>query len=984
MKSFTSTIVILVGCLGFSWASVDRALGQVAELSAVAGDELASDTGPGSAVDRAVEKAQNERRLRFNFQGTAWQSVLNWFAEEADLSLQIDQAPQGTVNFIDPDATYSVTEGLDLLNRLLLSRGWALVRDGRMLRIIDLEAENASKLIRETAELITPAEFSMRGQSEIVTCIFPLGGIEPAKAREELAEMVGPWGDIVVLDSARRVKVTETVAKLRAIQEVLEAATRTIAGIVTVDLQHRTADELLEIARPLLGLDPGANGNDDIRISVTIYGDRIFATGMPAKVALLEQVIREADVPLPTPDPDGAGEVAKPDLETHPVTTADIQTVFDVLQTMLAGLPDVRMSIEPRTNSIVASARADTQKLIRDTIGALEGRGTDFEIINLRRLEPSQALLTINKFFGVTETGGEGPTVDGDPVSGKLWVRGTPEQIALVKRLLSEIEGEDVLGSLGDRIRVLPYTGRAAEDALQQMESLWQMTGRENRIRTVMPARGGSVNGGGIPERRLRANPPTLPAAEPQRDDRLEPRGPVGSPDANLSPNTEHRFVVGPQANDEGGEVVESPSDRPRFPSGSSTAESAAEARIADDGEEVIADSIPVAGSDIIIQMTPAGMVIASEDPEALVAFETLMQAIAAPGGAQSDLPTIYWLKYIKADVAAELISSVLGGAESSVGSLADSVIGGLGGGMLGGLLGMGGGGNDSATRSILTSTGSVSIVPDPRLNALIVQGNPIDLEFIDLILEKVDVQESPESVETVARPALIPVIYQDAQEVAELVKAVYAEKMVGQASQSRGGGSAPGGGFSPQDFIAAMREGGGRGGRGGGGGTAAKSEPAKITVAVDARSNSLVVTATPQDFEEIRRLVNALDQQGMESEEGISVVAIPGAVKPDVVKQALESMLGRKVESTSSTNTGSTRTTSGDDRGRMTTGGSTPDDIQRRIEFFRSQFGGGGGGPPGGGFTPRGTGGFTPRGTGGTGGTGGTRGGPPGGGGRF
>ncbi len=1029
-----------------------------------------------TAVDEAVGSARGDRSLRFNFEGAGWETVLEWFAQEADLSLQLDQIPQGTVRFTDPNRAYSVTEGLDLLNRLLLSRGWALVRDGRMLRVIDLEAENASKLIRETAELVTPSEFDGRGESDIVTCIFPLGGIDPSNAREELAEMIGPWGDLVVLDSARRVKVTETVGKLRAIQEVLESATRTVSGIVTIDLEHRTAEELLEIARPLLGLEPGTNANDDIRISVTVYGDRIFATGLPAKVALLEQVVEEADVPLPSTD-EAAAETPKPELIAHPVQTADIQTVFDVLQTMLAGLPDARIAVEPKSNSIVASARPEHQTLIRDTIASLEGRGKAFEIIDLKRLEPSQALLTINKFFGVTEEGGEGPTVDGDPVTGRLWVRGTPEQITTVKQLLEELEGDDGMTALGDRIRVLPYSGPAAEDAIRRLETLWQMTGRSNQIRTVTPSQGNGARGGGLPERRPRssaapnadapnADAPNAdgpngdgpsgdgPSADGPSGDGPSGDGPNGAapfdeasaetpdrpamplapPDARSRIDPPGRLVAAPQA-------FESPSDRPAFPSGSPARNGAPNTResalgrsspgrsslgnteaedhgpadvdliehdvdlierdvdLIEDGADLIergADTIEdgaaedeseergagdeglerVPGADIVVQMTPNGLVVSSEDPEALDAFETLMQTVASPSDLDSQLPTIYWLKYIKADVAAELVSSVLGGAESGSGSMVDSVLGGLGGGMLGGLLGVGGE-SESSTRSILTSTGAVSLVPDARLNALIVQGNSVDLQLIDLILDKIDVQESPEDVETVARPALIPVIYQDANAVAELVKAVYAEKMAGQNNQGRGGG---GGGFSPQDIVAAIRDGGGRGGRGGGGGSSVQSEPAKITVAVDARSNSLVVTATPQDFEEIRRLVTTLDQQGMESEEGISVVPIPGAVKPDVVKLALESMLGRQVESSGGNQSGgSARSSDDDDRG----GGASQEDIQRRIEFFRSRFGGGGAPGGGGGRGGRAGGRGDAGGRGGAGGGRG-RGGSPGGGGRF
>jgi hypothetical protein len=235
-------------------------------------------------------------------------------------------------------------------------------------------------------------------------------------------------------------------------------------------------------------------------------------------------------------------------------------------------------------------------------------------------------------------------------------------------------------------------------------------------------------------------------------------------------------------------------------------------------------------------------------------------------------------------------------------------------------------------------------------------------------------------------KPILIPVIYQNAADVAEVVKSVFGERIAGaQGSNSnRGGGPGGGGQPSPQDFINALRGGGGRGGRD----DAAKSERAKISIAVDAKSNSLVVIATPQDFAQVQQLVQTLDQNSMVTEETIVTYAPQGNVNPDVLKTALESILGTQTKSTRDSNSSSG---GGGPTPSAPGGGDAPDaaEIQRRIEFFRSRFGGGGGpGTPGSGF--RGFGGGAPgfggggpiSGGGGGGPFGGFGGGAPGGGG--
>lgn len=881
------------------------------------------------AGDTVVEVSKPEV-LQFNFSGTRWLDVLDWFASQADLALQVDQPPIGTFSFSDPSKTYTIAEGLDVINLALMKRGYSLVRRGRMLQVIDLEVENADKLISEIAELVTPDSLDERGRSDIVSCVFPLGSMTPDAAKTELALMIGPWGRLVVLDSARQVKVTETAEKLIAIRDLLKTAAMADTDVIEIILKNRSAEELLELARPLLGLEPGENASDEIRISVGLFGEKIYASGLPGKTGLLQSIIEKADQPLTTATSDQESEMTTPVFQTHVVSSSDSATVFDVLQTLLAGSPDARIAIDPKTNAIVAWARPETHQVISKTISEMEGSGTTFKVVDLKRLDPAQALLTINKFFGITEEGGEGPVVDGDPVTGKLWVRGTSEQIELVENLLSELEGSDAFGSLGDKVRVLPYTGSSAQQAFEQIQGLWQATGRTNRIRTVTPARGGGASGGsgGIPDRMV----PRAPVVPKQTD---KPRA---SEEASFSNSNAYQLVT--QVTDEPSTVA-SPSDQ-----GVGGSEPS--------GPQM---SLNVDGADIIVQFTPAGMVIASEDSEALDVFQGLMESFASPSTLQSELPTIIWLKYIEAEIAAELVSSVLGGGESTIASAVDTVTGGLGGGMLGLLgMGMGGGGGGGAApsaRSILTSTGSVNIVPDARLNALIIHANPIDMQMIEMILEKIDIQESPEDIETVAKPMLIPVIYQDANDVANVVKSVFGERIAGAQRSSSGGGR--GGQPSPQDFFNALRGGGGRGGAS----QAAKSERTKISVAVDAKSNSLVVIATPQDFAEIQQLVEALDQSSMVTEETIITYAPSGKVNPDVLKAALESILGTQAKSTSESSSSSSSSNNNSSSPSTPSSSPSPEDIQRRIEFFRSRFGGGGPGGSGGGF--RGMGGGRP-----------------------
>lgn len=1012
------------------------------------------------ASARSGDVKPGDRELVFNFTGADWQDVLKWLADEAGLSLQVDSYPTGTVNFIDNSRTYDVSGAMDIVNKLLLDRGFALVRRGRLLMLIDLEAENAASLISEVAELVTPDDLDARASSDIVRCVFPLGGLTPDAARNEINQLISPAGKLIVLDSAKQVVVTETVARLQAIRTLLENASMASSEVTEIILKNRVADEMLEIARPLIGLEAGANSSDKIRIAVGPFGDRLYATGDEATRMLLERIIERADTPLEVPTGQEAPKESLPRLETYPVTTVSPATVIDVLQTLLAGVPDTRIATDPQAGGVIAYARPETHQVIKETIDKLEGRGSNFEIIQLRRLEPSQALLTINKFFGITaenkETKKDAPTVDGDPVTGRLWVRGTAEQITMVKELIERLEGSDASGAMGDRVRVLPYNGRTAVETVQQLQDLWQVMGRKNKIRMVAPAagKGASLDGESrdgasrdgadisLPQRRIggaaaareeQADPQPAaqellenPQGEPAPDTTLrrprnlsprttppritpayapknaQPAPPAIDPNAlTLVSDTQAadpQVIESQQANESQGlqPIGQQPADAPTAESGINPNRPQANdpaTEASDPSSSSVTLKSPDGSGDIIITMTPAGMVVASDDPIALSDFEEMMRTLTDESAAAGAQPTVFWLKYIKAPEAADLVTRVLGGdssSGSSGGGLAGSLMGEIGGGMLGGLLGMaGGGGGDSGSGPVLTTTGSVSIIPDARLNALIVQANATDMRTVETILEVIDREESPEDVQTISKPQLIPVIYQNASDVATIIKSIYAERSGDQRGGGGGGGQPQ---ISPQDFINAIR--GGGGGRGGQA-NQQQSKPAPVTVAVDTRSNSLIVTAPPKDVEDIRDLVAAIDAGGGQTEETVEIVSLKGNVKAEVVQKALDSVLGSNSKTTSAS--GSSPSSGSPAPAPGTEGGPSSDEIQRRIEFFRQmrERGGFGGGmpmgPPGGGGSPfggsrGGFGGGSPFGGGGFGGGGfggGGGGGRDGGGGR-
>ncbi|MEY4565695.1 MAG: hypothetical protein RLY14_665 [Planctomycetota bacterium] len=1046
---------------------------------ATASDSKASDGTESGAMNQEPPAARTKPsdELTINFQAAPWQQVLKWLADQADLSLQVDTFPTGTFTYRDPYRTYSVAQTMDICNSVLLNKGYTLVRRQRLLIVVDLEQEISADVVRELAELVAPEELESRGEYELLKTLFVVSRMSPEEAEKEINKLLGPQGSVVSFPTSGQLLVTETAGKLRTIQEMIkrteDPSTARGSTITTVPLKNISAEEVLMVARPLLGLKEGENVSEKLSVSTDTFGTTIFATGSMDNVQKLKDLAEQLDK-AGSSETSNVGATETPFIKSHRIMGTDPDTAYKVMQNLLAGMPDVLMSLDAKSNQLIIQARKSEHDLVEKTLKEISGQNENFEVVPLQKLEPETVILAVNKFFGGSGDGKEasatGPIVDGDSVNRTLWVKGSASQIEQVKNLVTQLEGNSTeTEKLGDKVRMLPLTGRAADRALEQVEALWQATQNKNKIRVVTPAtrgasslprrsvsgevapraRGGEEDGFGTsrvtPEmlqrlERLRAEAAMqdgegvlpqneVPAAEGKREENRKedaPQPPVAeepqvpADDKKGDDKAENkeaalryskaRFIltsalVQPPADNEDKEAVKK--EEPAKEQEPVQKEEAAQTddSVAKEGEsptgsaadekvEGKSDETAVEGTqDIVVMRGPSGLIITSEDPKALAQFEGLLRMLADQAATGTGEPTVFYLQYIKAAAAAELLEGILTGQSSGGGSggggggLLGSMLGEMGGGLIGSLLGGGGGGLTGSSGSAKPlATGEVSIVPDPRLNALIVQANGADMQLVEQLLEVIDQEDSPLDVTTRGKPRLIPVLHQDAAEVAEIVKTLFADRM--QQTAGGGGQRQP----TPQEFIQALRGGGGgRGGRGAGGQSELKES--SMSVSVDKRSNSLIVTATQQLFEEVREVVELIDQAGVEAEEKVEVVKLEGNVNPEVVKNALTSVLGSQVKTSTSGSTTSTTSSSGSSSGREGGGGGfDPAAIQQRMEFFRSlqNRGGGGGfmfGAPGGGGTTGGFGGrgggFGGSGTSGGGGFGGRSGGGTRGGGR-
>ncbi len=972
----------------------------------------------GSSVERAAGSTSEltvapDGKMRINIKYAPMKDVIEYFARQAGYSLEDEVQVPGVFNYSDT-RLYTPEQVLDRINFSLLKKGYLLVKSEMTLMVFDV---SQGPVPPEFVPIITPEELDNKGEYELVRVQFPLTKFLPEDVATEVRPLLGPYGTATPLPRARQLIVTELAGKLKAIKRTIDD----IEGdgprrMVVVRLKKLLPTEFMMFARPQMGIAEGQFWTVDgsLRITPDELGGRVIIGGTSVMVDQAMELVKLLEQDDGSTGPVGDElPIEQPHFQTYAVLRADPTLVHQVLVTLLAGTPDARISIDPASRLISALARPTVHNTIRAIINEMEGaNGANIEVFKLKKNDPAALVLTINKLFGpATDSSGRtiGAStlkVDADSINMLLIAKGTQADIAQVREYLVRI-GEVPAGpgmpgfvpgisNLVDRspVRAIPIGGQLGEAALSRAIREFQLNNPANRIR-LLGGEQESDEASASEEPAAHPAPPIHSAVPPVAEPRV-PTPPANRGALDLIP--EHSplrqyFTSEPVPPSRAGPLGRAANvDTPARPAAEAATPPEADSSAA---AELTAPAAPAAAApaastpapaeinkgEIVIEMTRDGILLMSSDLDALDRFEEILRRYAPPAHAK-ELQT-YQLKYLKADVASVLLAEMLtGGAQFDSGGggnmMADVVGNMFGGGGMGSMMGMllGGGGNSGPAipTSVTTTSGSsITITPNPRLNQLHIQATYRDHAQVASFIDVIDQKEPDIALEMQNRAKVIPIQYGKAEEIATLLRQLYAGRIV--TENSGGQQRQP----SPQDIFQALAR-GGRGGRGGGNQQPNRGEEQKMTLAVDVASNSLFISAPEYLFNEVKDIVSLIDSRQVVPNETLRLAVLKRA-SADVVSSSLTSMLGTsatitRVSAASTTPTGARAATAattgnrnaaangqGGNQAGGQRGGQNFGEIAAQAQRFNTR-----GGSQGGGFSGRGGGntGFSGRGGGG------------------
>ncbi|MFM1821871.1 MAG: hypothetical protein RI967_137 [Planctomycetota bacterium] len=451
-------------------------------LAAVPQDAAGSPPTTPPAAPAPAQDDTQAPRIRFNFKGQTYDQILDYFSRTTGYPVVREtEVPKGTVDYIFPK-DYSLDEALSTLNVLLQTQDCMLrVEGGRMFlqKLDDMKRENVPTFVGTLPAQVT--------DDQIVTVLLPLLNAQAKPVAEQLKNLVASYGSVTALEQQNAVLLVETAAQVRRIQRILDEIDRKdVENIIEfIPIRHAQASTLLQSLQALMGervVEYVVNPNDGKRVKieenrvaglVVAADDRtnaIVARGVQSKIDQLRQTIELLDVPVAggaAPTSSGRG------MRTFPVVKVKASVAKERLEQLFASYPP------DRRPTIVALPESERVTLVGD----------------LGSIDDAERLIDEMEGFAPANRGGGGkPATTRDRLRGDRAIAAielasaSPETIlAATKALLSKRQQDETSIVAGPDGRTVLVAGDSADLAgiRSIVETLDRPTNIERQVRLM-------------------------------------------------------------------------------------------------------------------------------------------------------------------------------------------------------------------------------------------------------------------------------------------------------------------------------------------------------------------------------------------------------------------------------------------------------------------------------------------------------------------
>ncbi|QDT05529.1 Bacterial type II/III secretion system short domain protein [Rubripirellula lacrimiformis] len=367
--------------------------------------------------------------LRFQFREQPWGEVLDWFARQEGLTLVMNQVPPGTFTYTDT-RSYNASEAIDLLNSVLLTRSYTLVRREKMLTVLQLSNSIPIDLIPR----VPLEELPSRGRFELVSVLFSLGNRPVDAVIQEVQPYLGSFGRAIALPKSKQLLVVETAGKMDTINVLINTVPEPRA-VPKPDKPEKPPAPVFA-AYALGELDPTVVLD---KMKELVGSDRI---AVDEKTRLLTAFV----IPTQQTAIQTAVEKMRAEIEAAP---ANVSVAYplrsgseeQIREQVTAIAPRATVSVDTVAAQVMVTASPDEQSRIADAFTAMGITATKSDMkVKAFQVDPVQSTVISTALQTMIPTA----QVVGNRSLGTVVVHGSDQDIALADQVIQRWRGADL------------------------------------------------------------------------------------------------------------------------------------------------------------------------------------------------------------------------------------------------------------------------------------------------------------------------------------------------------------------------------------------------------------------------------------------------------------------------------------------------------------------------------------------------------------
>jgi general secretion pathway protein D len=234
--------------------------------------------------------------IRLNFQNASLADVLSYLSSAAGFIILQEAPVPGTVSVVSAQPV-TPDEAVDLLNAVLVEKGYIALRSGRILKIVNRQDAATRDLPVDYGSVA--AEIPRK--DNLVTQIMPVRYADVTKLIDNISPLLPPTAKITTNASSNAIVLTDTQTDIHRVAEIIHALDTSISGISSIHvypLRYGDAKTMADVLTQLFTpTNPAGQNNNPLANLPFFLGGRGGGggrPGAPAAAAAPESEARQA------------------------------------------------------------------------------------------------------------------------------------------------------------------------------------------------------------------------------------------------------------------------------------------------------------------------------------------------------------------------------------------------------------------------------------------------------------------------------------------------------------------------------------------------------------------------------------------------------------------------------------------------------------------------------------------------------------------